>query len=184
MKRFTGPTDHELIQTILNPDSTKRTVNLAYNDLYKRYSPVMCFFIQKFAYGLGNFDIEELHSQTMAKALQKLHQYDPKYPFPIWLKSIARNNLTDFLRQRKPPVYPLENLEIISNDSPDRFLEAKQANRRIEIFIDAQDVRLKNVLRLRYQGMKYAEISKCLGLPMGTISTILFRSRNRFRLMM
>ena len=154
---------------------------MAYNGLYAKYSPVITSYINSLVPGIEAFYKEEIHALTMGKAFLKLKQYQPTYPFPVWLKSIARNNTIDFLRRNKMKYCPLEKLEIANYDAPDCALEEKDTYRRIQKFIGGQSALHQEVLNMRYRGMKCTEISKSLRVPMGTISTILYRSRIRLK---
>lgn len=156
---------------------------MAYNGLYAKYSPVIASYIYNLVPGIEAFYKEEIHALTMSKAFLKLKQYQPTYPFGVWLQAIARNNTIDFLRRNKMKYCSLEKLEIVNYDTPVSALEAKETCRQVQKFIDGQSPLHQEVLTLRHRGLKCTEISNCLRVPMGTISTILHRSRIRLKML-
>jgi RNA polymerase sigma factor (sigma-70 family) len=171
-------TEIELIETILNPASSRAQINQAYSVLYKKYSPIIKSVINNVVQSCDVFDKEEILALTMSKAFTHLQQYRPEYPFSVWIKSIARNNAIDYFRKKKLNISSLENIEIENTNSPDVILEAKETGNLIQKFIKEQKESYREILRLRLEfGLSCKAIASRMHIPVGTISTILFRSR-------
>jgi RNA polymerase sigma factor (sigma-70 family) len=170
--------DNELVEIIISQTNSRSEVNLAYNQLYNKYSPMIKTYINKLIQSIDDFDKEEIHALTMYKILSCINQYRFEYPFKVWIKTIARNNVIDYLRKKKMSTSPLDGYEIENANSPDVILEAKETSRSIQQFIKEQKVKYQEILKLRIEyGMSCKEIAARMQMPISSISTVLFRNR-------
>jgi len=181
MNQIKVTTDNELIETILST-SASISKNQAYTLLYDRYSQVVKTYVRNYLSTADDFTHEEIISEVVIKILTKIHLYSNKYPFKAWALSITKNCIIDFLRKRKMNTISLDNIEIENPVAPDVILEAKETSRSIQKFISEQKESYQEILRLRFEyGSSCKAIAARLQMPVGTISTILFRSRIRLK---
>jgi RNA polymerase sigma-70 factor (ECF subfamily) len=176
--------DRLIIESIRNPFSTPVVINRSYSTLYNKYSSEVRAYINHLLRSIDSYEKEELHSAVMIRALSKINQFNTDLPFEVWLKSIARNATIDFLRRKKQITQSLDGCgyEYEDMNTPDQILEAKQTGNIIRKFINEQNESYREILKLRFEhGFSCRSISDRLDLPVGTISTVLFRSRNLLR---
>lgn len=109
-----------------------------------------------------------------------------------WLFRVARNLCLDQLRRRKfkmrlfRDIQKSDDLEIIPVDlkghSPDDEAHAEEARQAIEDAIQELPPRFREAFVLcEVQGLSYEEAAGIMGCPVKTVSTRLFRARQRFR---
>jgi RNA polymerase sigma-70 factor (ECF subfamily) len=109
-----------------------------------------------------------------------------------WLFRVARNLCLDLLRRRKfklklfRDVQKDDEFELVPADhkgsSPDELAHTEEARRAIEDAIQALPTKFKEAFVLcEVQGLSYEEAAGIMGCPVKTVSTRLFRARQRFR---
>lgn len=142
---------------------------------------------------LGDDETAEDVTQDAFLALYRhLHQVPPA-AFRPWLFRVARNLCLDQLRRRKFQLRLFRDLqrddderdearEDVSADRPDQLAEAREAQRAIEAAIEQLPTRFREAFLLcEIQGLSYEDAASVLGCPVKTVSTRLFRARQRFR---
>ncbi|MBC8504303.1 MAG: sigma-70 family RNA polymerase sigma factor [Anaerolineales bacterium] len=137
---------------------------------------------------------EDATQEAFISAFRKLHTYRGG-SFKSWLLRIVTNACYDELRRRKrKPIAPLEpqnedGEEIESptwmvdpGDSPEERLQQRELAGAIQRCLDqlSTDFRMVVVL-IDVQGLDYAEVSKVLETPLGTIKSRLARARHRMQ---
>ncbi len=109
-----------------------------------------------------------------------------------WLFRVTRNLCLDQLRRRKfklrlfRDIQKDDDLEVVPADKkghrPDDEAHSAEACRAIEDAIQALPARFREAFVLcEVQGLSYEEASGIMGCPVKTVSTRLFRARQRFR---
>ena len=137
---------------------------------------------------------EDATQEAFISAFRRLHTYRGG-SFKSWLLRIVTNACYDELRRRKrKPIAPLEpqnedGEEIESptwmvdpGDSPEERLQQRELAGAIQRCLDqlSTDFRMVVVL-IDVQGLDYAEVSKVLETPLGTIKSRLARARHRMQ---
>ena len=116
----------------------------------------------------------------------------PQSAYRPWLYRVTRNLCLDLLRRRK---FKLKLFRDISRDEdyepvpvdtrvgrPDEIAQAREAQEAIEDAVEALPLKFREVFLLcEIQGLSYEDASSVLGCPVKTVSTRLFRARQRFR---
>jgi len=125
---------------------------------------------------------EDLTADTFLKAWKQFDTFDRKHPRG-WLYAIARNNLTDYWRKKKPLALD-ESVEIVDEDTPtneevlDFKIEAKRAAKAIVHLPDD----MKSVVTLRFmQGYSVKQTAESLGMSEANVRVIQYRSLKRLR---
>jgi RNA polymerase sigma-70 factor (ECF subfamily) len=102
----------------------------------------------------------------------------------VFIAMIARRRLIDRLRKKsaEPPMDPPETLETVAwadpGLPPDTSLEAEQATRAMQVLRPEQ----RQVLELGLMhGLTQSEIAARLGMPLGTVKSLMRRGLKRVR---
>lgn len=120
----------------------------------------------------ASLDAEDLTTKTFMKALGNLNQFQNKAQFSTWVYAIAKNELMDFFRKRKP-VLPFDeewhqptsgSLE----EETDRLKEEKV--KRVDKLLAQLPQKYTQVLRLRFlQNLSIAETAQTLGISQSNV---------------
>lgn len=116
----------------------------------------------------------------------------PSSAFRPWLYRVTRNLCLDHLRRRKFKLRLFRDInqdderpmthEDFSADRPDQIAQAREAQEAIEEAIQELPPRFREAFLLcEMQGLSYEDAAAVLGCPVKTVSTRLFRARQRFR---
>lgn len=177
--------DYKLVRAALDLGDQK-----AYAELLQRYRESVYFMMLKMC--SNKDDAEDLTIEAFGRAFKKLDQYSPDFAFSTWLFKIASNNAIDFIRRKKIKyALPIEsrnedgetfdhavNIKASGPDPEESFIK-KQKVDAIRLLVDNLKPKYKEMIELFYfQEMSHEEISKQLGLPIGTIKAQLFRARD------
>jgi RNA polymerase sigma-70 factor (ECF subfamily) len=173
-------TDMDLITDTLNGNHTSFTT------LVNRYYASLYWVIYRI---VGNStDADDLTSESLVKAYEKLSSYSNKYAFSTWLHTIGSNRAIDFVRNRNKRPSPINNPTSTEEDIMTPSIESDLSAEDNMIRLETNDIianiisELKpfhrSLINMRYfKNMSYEEISKKLNKPIGTIKTGLFRAR-------
>lgn len=135
----------------------------------------------------GNeFDSNDLLQETFMKAYTNLNKYDPKYPFEVWLNTIARNTFLDYIRKNN-----VKNRILVVDSERVSELEVEDTddsvvlNERSDILMDkiaALEEKYRVVMELRYRaGLDYKDIAKELSMSIDTVKTRLRRGKEKLK---
>jgi RNA polymerase sigma-70 factor (ECF subfamily) len=105
---------------------------------------------------------------------------------------VARNLCLDQLRRRKFRLNLFRDLQRdeeqpftphdVGGHRPDQIAETREANTAIETAIQQLPAKFKEAFLLcEVEGMSYEDAAVVLGCPVKTVSTRLFRARQRFK---
>ena len=138
--------------------------------------------LRRLAYGLtGSLDAgDDLVQATYERAIRHIDKWQPGTRLDSWMFRIARNLNLNNLRYDKlrgPPLDPLEADRVEALDGG-RSAEVRLTFGKVKAFIDGlpEDQR-SIVLLICVEGLSYAEVSRILDLPVGTIASRLGRLR-------
>ena len=134
-------------------------------------------------------DVEDLTIATFSKAFDKLDSYDDSFAFSTWIQTIASNTLIDFFRKKDQKTISIDqqkededtdNIDVVDNSlDPENHLIRKQKNKHITGMVHRLKPHYRELIILRYlDEMSYAEISKKLNMPLGSVKANLFRARD------
>jgi len=179
-KQKSHMSDMDLITDTLNGNHTSFTT------LVNRYYASLYWVIYRI---VGNStDADDLTSESLVKAYEKLSSYSNKYAFSTWLHTIGSNSAIDFVRNRNKQPSPINNPTSTEEDIMTPSIESDLSAEDNMIRLETNDIianvisELKpfhrSLINMRYfKNMSYEEISKKLNKPIGTIKTGLFRAR-------
>ena len=175
--------DIELIQRVLSGDES------AFASLVKKYHKAVHTLAWRI---IGDFHIaEEITQDAFLKVYQKLHTLKNPNHFLGWIYVITTNLSNSWLRKKRLPTYTVEDTDttMIQRDAYSQHVAEERAKTEIEAkraVVKKLLAKLKDsertVMTLHYIGeMKIEEISKFLGVSVGTIKSRLQRARNRLQ---
>lgn len=141
---------------------------------------------------LGDAIAAEDVAQDSFLALYRHLQQVPPGAYRPWLYRVARNLCLDQLRRRKFKLSLFRDLTRDDehsfvpmdpdNQRPDQLAETREANESIDQAIQALPAKFREAFLLcEVEGMSYEDASAVLGCPVKTVSTRLFRARQRFK---
>jgi RNA polymerase sigma-70 factor (ECF subfamily) len=131
-------------------------------------------------------DIEELTQETFLKAFRGLPSFRGDSAFSTWLQRIAgytAQNFLDYARLR-PSVDADENAEAtnpsVDTEDPEGVMMSKQIAETVSRTIALlPEIEREALLMRELEGLRYDEIARRAGCPIGTIRTRIFRARER-----
>ena len=138
---------------------------------------------------LSREDVEDLTIATFSKAFDKLASYDDSFAFSTWIQAIANNTLIDFFRKKDQKTISIDQqkedqdsikIDVVDSSlDPESSLIRKQKNKHITGMVHRLKPHYRELIILRYlDEMSYAEISKKLNMPLGSVKAKLFRARD------
>lgn len=134
---------------------------------------------------------EDVAQDSFLALYRHLNQVPPAAYRP-WLYRVARNLCLDQLRRRKFKLSLFRDLTrdddqpfvapAMDNQRPDQLAETREANEAIEAAIEQLPAKFREAFLLcEVEGMSYEDAAAVLGCPVKTVSTRLFRARQRFK---
>ncbi|MCA8941485.1 MAG: RNA polymerase sigma factor [Planctomycetes bacterium] len=141
---------------------------------------------------LGDSMAAEDVAQDAFLALYRHLSQVPSSAYRPWLYRVARNLCLDQLRRRKFKLRLFRDIEKDDDnpmtpadefgDRPDQIAESRETQRAIEAAIEKLPTKFRDAFLLcEMQGLSYEDAASVLGCPVKTVSTRLFRARQRFR---
>lgn len=135
-------------------------------------------------------DVEDLLQNIFIKIYLNLRGFDTSLKFSSWAYRIAHNEIISWYRRKKirPQInfedYEEENL--INYFKEDTNLEKEfdhnELKERIKESIDKLDEKYKDIIILRFlEEKEYEEISDILQIPLGTVSTLIYRGKKELQ---
>jgi RNA polymerase sigma-70 factor (ECF subfamily) len=141
---------------------------------------------------LGDPTAAEDVAQDAFLALYRHLNQVPIAAFRPWLFRVARNLCLDQLRRRKFKLSLFRDLQkddeqpFTPSDlravQPDEVAEAREANATIEKAIEELPLKFREAFLLcEVEGLSYEDAAAVMNCPVKTVSTRLFRARQRFK---
>ena len=160
---------------------------LAFEAIFERYSQTIYNYVLRL---VGDRDeAEDLTAETFIKAFRRLDSLADQDKVLSWLYRIATNTCLDAMRRRK--VVRWMNWEefvlrfmpkLAASDDPERdALRQEQAEQVRSVLAKLPEKQRICLVLFEYDGLSYAEIAQVIGTTPGTVKTLLFRARERFR---
>lgn len=132
-------------------------------------------------------DALDLSQESFARAFRARHRIDPDRPYYTWHYQILRRLCFNFIRDRKSRRDKLKQAQgwLADNASwraeckdPHAQAQRKQTRERVQAAIGKLNDNEREVLVLKeFEGLKYREIAKLLGIPIGTVMSRLYAAR-------
>ena len=164
--------DLALVDAVLRGDSA------AFGEIVGRFQRLVASVAWR--YGVQRDDVEDVVSEVFVKAFENLRRFRPDHPFATWLYRLAVNHVIDRGRRQVREQRRSELPESLADPAPgpdERAAEGEDA-RRVRRALAGLKPPYREALFLVYvEGFKLEEVSRSLGLPLGTVKTRLMRGR-------
>jgi RNA polymerase sigma-70 factor (ECF subfamily) len=132
---------------------------------------------------------DDLAQETFLKAYLALARFREGTNFAAWIRRIAVNSSLNYLKVRRREE-PLGNRAgdnpgaVFSSkiDPPHEQLLKNDINRAVDAALKALPLKLRAVFVLHaVEGLKYEDIARAIGIPVGTVMSRLNRARRRLQ---
>lgn len=136
--------------------------------------------LKKFAYKLTNntHDGEDLLHSTIVKALDKKHLFKKDTNLFSWTSKIMYNMFVSNYRRKVKFETQYDPESFIEREKVDASQEKKSELNQVSRAMDTLPANHKEILMMVcVQGHKYADVSKSLNIPVGTVRSRLSRAR-------
>ena len=134
---------------------------------------------------LGNRqDAEDLTQEAFLRAYHQISSFDLSRSFGPWMRTLAANLCYNHLKKAWLNQVPLEDerdtIKDDSNYGPEGSLEIDQEHKALYHAIWKLPEVQRMALELRhFQGLSYLEMADALNLPLNTVRSHLYRSRQK-----
>ncbi len=166
-----------LVQKLKNGDN--EVLKLVYELFYKSTFQAALFITSD-----PNLAEDAVH-ETFLKLRDKIDQLEDPSKLGAWLCRIAANIARDLMSDRvkcTSLVEPLDKYQDKKLISPETVLLDKEVKQLVRQVIDRLRPGYRLIIYLKYyEDMSVNEISKTLGLPVGTVKSRLFHARRELR---
>jgi RNA polymerase sigma-70 factor (ECF subfamily) len=141
---------------------------------------------------LRDADLAEDIAQDAFLALYRHLSQVPPGAFRPWLYCVARNLCLDHLRRRKFRLHLFRDLqkdddnpltpEDVAGERPEQTAQTRETRALIEDAIQSLPLKFREAFLLcEVQGLSYEDAAAIMRCPVKTVSTRLFRARQRFK---
>jgi RNA polymerase sigma factor (sigma-70 family) len=139
--------------------------------------------LRRFALSLtGNAnDADDLVQDAVERALRFLHKWEPGTRLDSWMFRMTQNLWIDTVRARKVRTAAPLDTDEVAQASVDgaRSMEARLAfNATCKAMSELPEEQRAAVALVLVDGMPYREAAEILGVPIGTLTSRLFRARH------
>ncbi len=174
--------DEEIVRrTLINKD--------AFALLIKRYEAKLSRYLTRLGVGLAE-DREDILQNVFIKAYKNLNSFDPSLAFSSWIYRIAHNETMSFFRAKhaRPQVILNEESEMLITELEDEMAdtsllaEARLSKEELTKALETLPQSYRDALTLRFfEDRSYSEMSDILQVPVGTVSTLLYRAKRALK---
>ncbi len=120
---------------------------------------------------------DDLVQDTLERAVRKFHLWRPG-DLRAWLFSIMHNVFVNQLRSRRIPPSQEVDENLPGGSDPAGITDVRDIERGLATLSPEQR---EVLLMVGLEDMSYEEVSRALGVPMGTVMSRLSRARDRLR---
>lgn len=164
-------TDYELLQRIASGD--ENALEIFYQQHGGRILNYLDGMLQ------DEQRAEEILQDVMEAVWENASSFRGESKVRTWLFTIARNHAINAIRGRKLILVPLN--DDIFSENANAFIEFELVQ-ALEQAFEQLSSRHREVLELKfYHGLKMAEISEVLAVPLGTVQSRLYHAKQEMR---
>lgn len=173
---------------------TRQAIHPQFDELYERYQNEVFSFAYHLTRDRG--DAEDLYQEAWLRIVKKLPREIDMRGIKAWIFTVVINLHRDELRKKRlrrlfllekaktheeeKASFPVQQ-DILPADSKDQGLRLEMG-RDIHQALDSLPQRQRRVFVLKeIAGFKQAEISDILGVPVGTVKSLMYRAVKRLR---
>lgn len=121
---------------------------------------------------------EDVVQEVFIKVYRSLKSFDGTAAFSTWLYRVTRNTCLDAVRSGKRRPVPVDPVDASLEAAPGDLADAVAVSEALESGMRALAPEDRDALQaVTLFGLSYAEASKALGVPAGTVKSRVFRAR-------
>jgi len=110
---------------------------------------------------------EDIMQETYLKALEKIHQFTPRYKFVTWLTTIAKNlAINEYNKRAREQAIDEQEHDYLFTSSSDAYKEAMIRELMVHLSEDERLIVLYHIV----ENYKFKDIAKKLDKPLGTVT--------------
>lgn len=175
-------TDQEIVRQALSDKE-------AFAFLIERYETKLLRYLERLGLGVRE-DREDVLQNVFIKSYRNLNSFDQMLEFSSWIYRIAHNEAMSFFRAKRarPQVILGEDGEALLTELRDEradavsLSEGRLNSENLARALAQIEPRYRDALVLRFfEDRSYAEMSDILEVPIGTVSTLLYRAKRALR---
>ena len=175
-------TDEEIVRRALADKE-------AFALLIRRYEAKLTRYLERLGVGVRE-DREDILQNAFIKAYMNLNGFDLTLAFSSWIYRITHNEAMSFFRRKnaRPQIILDEESEILITELEDEhadtsaLAELRLSHEELAKAFATLPPQYRDVLALRFfENRSYAEMSDILEVPVGTVSTLLYRAKHALR---
>jgi RNA polymerase sigma-70 factor, ECF subfamily len=175
-------TDEDIVRQTLSDKE-------AFALLVERYEAKLLRYLERLGVGIRE-DREDILQNAFVKAYKNLNSFDPTLAFSSWMYRITHNEAMSFFRAKRarPQVILNEESESLITELRDdtsdtaSFTELRLSREELSRAFAKLEPRYRDALTLRFfEDCSYTEMSDILEVPLGTVSTLLYRAKRALR---
>lgn len=159
-----GHTDDELVRMIVSGISAEESKRI----LFERYKGSILGFLKKKTHKLSEDEFHTILHDTFVRAFSKIDKYTGPNKFGQWLFSVSYRVFLSYIESKNPPTVEIPETWDIMDISSEKSLEQREMSKLIDQFSESLTEKEKNWLRLFRIGMTHSQISKEIGIDVGT----------------
>ncbi len=175
-------TDEEIVRRTLSDKE-------AFALLIERYEAKLLRYLERLGVGVRE-DREDILQNAFIKAYKNLNGFDLTLSFSSWMYRIAHNEAMSFFRSKhaRPQVILSEEGELLITELQD---DDSDASALAELRLSREELakafatispQYRDALILRFfENRSYTEMSDILEVPVGTVSTLIYRAKRALR---
>lgn len=166
--------EEELIQRIIDGDKQLFSV------LVDRYKNKVYGIIR--GMGASHPDAQDLAQDTFIRIYRYMPTRREGSSFSAWVYTIAVNIMRDHMRKKKPMMTADQEIESVSEDTPEKRLLHKEMKREIHLQLEQLPETYKLVLLLKYTNeLTYEEIATITDMNDAQVRNALYRGKKMLR---
>lgn len=129
---------------------------------------------------------EDLVSDVFLEVVKSIASFRGEADMKTWMFSIARHKWIDYLRKknRRAEIEVLSELvgeeQEAGNNPEERYLD-KELLERVQVLLEEEPERTRNIVNLRLEGYSFYEIGKLQGISESSARVIYFREKEKLR---
>ena len=157
----------------------------AWKVLYERYAPLISSVCRR--YGLAGSDADDVSQAVWLLLVQHLNRLREPSALPGWIGTTTKNEALRVLKARRriEPADPMADSRFLSTDRPELDEDLIRADQRRALRQGLRQLRPEHrelmLLLLADPHLSYHEISRRLGIPVGSIGPTRARCLRRLR---
>ena len=150
----------------------------AFEELFALYQPRLKYYIRRLN---SNSETEDILQDIWIKVFRKIRKLKENSSFPIWLFSIARNEVFERLRKNKKFFELPQEQELTEYVDDDHEFSAEDAEHLHNALNKIQPYH-REVLTLSFiEQMTYEQIGQVIGCSIGTVRSRIFYAKQSLR---